>query len=97
MSDLGGRHASQELGRLSQLLNPANVAHEIVEVREGRPFRCSLQRVESTPPELIALQQGVQLPALLLGQSIEDRRKQPPVHDGTHVGHQSIEGAERRC
>jgi hypothetical protein len=33
---------------------------------------------------------------LLLGQSFEDARKQPPVHDRTDVSCQSIERAERR-
>jgi len=42
------------------------------------------------------VQQCIQLLALLLGQAPEDRRKQPPVHDGTYVGRQRIEGAERR-
>ena len=62
------------------------MADEIVEVRQGRPLGRSLQRVEGAPPELIALHQVVQLLTLLLGQSSEDRRKQPPVHDGTNVG-----------
>ncbi len=34
--------------------------------------------------------------ALRFGQSLEDIRKQPTVHGGTHVRRQSVERAERR-
>ena len=67
MSDLGRGDASQKLSRFSLFLKPTYVADQLVKVREGRPLGRSLQRVEGAPPELIALQQCVQLLALLIG------------------------------
>jgi hypothetical protein len=65
--DFGRLQQGQEPGWLFQVLEPADVSDQIVEMRERWLFGWSLQSVECTSTELVDLQKLVQLPTLFVG------------------------------
>jgi hypothetical protein len=52
--------------------------------------------VERAPPELVGLEQSIEVSALALSESLQDGPKQPAMHYRPHVRGQRIEGAEGR-
>ena len=70
------------------------MADQIVEMRERRLFGWSLQGVEATSPELIALQKLVQLATLLLSQLHEHGVEQSPVNHGSDMSGELVERAK---